>query len=271
MKPFDGCFVCALLCGFASALPRTGTIKDIEHIVVFMQENRAYDHYYGSMRGVRGFNDRAAPLLPSGRSPFYQPVTPSKAHSIICGCVAAAPAPSCTLSFSSAGADVKAILESTDCADLTNALAGAVPPIPVKDGAKCSDLLASIYNGRVEGLAVKDYMTAAPSCPVGLDVNTTAASSMGNPAINNNDDYLLPYPLMFNKTSASCMPAPEMAFACNTKMFNDGNCDGWNTQRDPGYGQAFFNRTDLPFYYGEKIRPPLICLVACHLHHTLIL
>ena len=36
-------------------------IEQIEHIVVFMQENRAFDHYYGSMRGVRGFNDRAAP------------------------------------------------------------------------------------------------------------------------------------------------------------------------------------------------------------------
>jgi phospholipase C len=26
-----------------------GTIEDIEHIVLFMQENRPFDHYYGTM------------------------------------------------------------------------------------------------------------------------------------------------------------------------------------------------------------------------------
>ncbi|WP_081070846.1 phosphocholine-specific phospholipase C [Burkholderia territorii] len=35
----------------------TGTIQDVRHIVVFMQENRSFDHYYGTLRGVRGFND----------------------------------------------------------------------------------------------------------------------------------------------------------------------------------------------------------------------
>jgi phospholipase C len=43
---------------------------DVEHVVLFMQENRAFDHYYGHMKGVRGFNDRAAPKLRNGRSPF---------------------------------------------------------------------------------------------------------------------------------------------------------------------------------------------------------
>jgi phospholipase C len=37
---------------------RTGTIRDVQHIVVFMQENRSFDHYFGSLRGVRGFGDR---------------------------------------------------------------------------------------------------------------------------------------------------------------------------------------------------------------------
>jgi len=37
---------------------RTGTIKDVEHIVVLMQENRSFDHYFGTMAGVRGFSDR---------------------------------------------------------------------------------------------------------------------------------------------------------------------------------------------------------------------
>ena len=28
-----------------------------------MQENRAFDHYYGKMKGVRGFNDRTVGFL----------------------------------------------------------------------------------------------------------------------------------------------------------------------------------------------------------------
>ncbi|MDQ2928188.1 MAG: phospholipase C, phosphocholine-specific [Pseudomonadota bacterium] len=37
---------------------RSGTIEDVEHIVLLMMENRAFDHYFGSMNGVRGFADR---------------------------------------------------------------------------------------------------------------------------------------------------------------------------------------------------------------------
>lgn len=37
---------------------RTGTIKDVGHVVILMQENRGFDHYFGSLRGVRGFADR---------------------------------------------------------------------------------------------------------------------------------------------------------------------------------------------------------------------
>ena len=36
------------------AAVRTGTIQDVEHVVIFMQENRSFDHYFGSMPGVRG-------------------------------------------------------------------------------------------------------------------------------------------------------------------------------------------------------------------------
>ena len=36
---------------------RTGTIQDVEHIVCLMMENRSFDHYFGSMPGVRGFAD----------------------------------------------------------------------------------------------------------------------------------------------------------------------------------------------------------------------
>ncbi len=37
---------------------RTGSIMDVEHVVILMQENRGFDHYFGSLRGVRGFADR---------------------------------------------------------------------------------------------------------------------------------------------------------------------------------------------------------------------
>jgi phospholipase C len=37
---------------------RTGTIQDVEHVVILTQENRGFDHYFGSMAGVRGFGDR---------------------------------------------------------------------------------------------------------------------------------------------------------------------------------------------------------------------
>ena len=59
----------------ASDSTATGdSLDSIEHIVFFMQENRAMDHYFGMLNGVRGFNDRAAPPLRSGLSSFYQPI-----------------------------------------------------------------------------------------------------------------------------------------------------------------------------------------------------
>jgi phospholipase C len=60
----------------ALAIPannRTGTIEDVEHIVILMQENRSFDHYFGTLRGVRGFGDPRAVKLPSGESVWYQP------------------------------------------------------------------------------------------------------------------------------------------------------------------------------------------------------
>lgn len=51
----------------------TGTIADVKHVVIFMQENRSFDHYFGSLAGVRGFNDPRAITLPSGKPVWYQP------------------------------------------------------------------------------------------------------------------------------------------------------------------------------------------------------
>ena len=36
-----------------------GKLTDIEHVVIFIQENRSFDHYFGSYRGVRGFADQS--------------------------------------------------------------------------------------------------------------------------------------------------------------------------------------------------------------------
>ncbi len=60
----------------ALALPakgRTGTIEDVEHIVVLMQENRSFDHYFGHLSGVRGYNDRHPVLRADGRPVWRQP------------------------------------------------------------------------------------------------------------------------------------------------------------------------------------------------------
>src|ERR1700678_2288783 len=57
----------------AQRLPAMSSLRDIKHIVMLMQENRSFDHYFGTMAGVRGFDDPQALKLPGGRSVFYQP------------------------------------------------------------------------------------------------------------------------------------------------------------------------------------------------------
>jgi phospholipase C len=60
----------------ALALPAnrvTGTIRDVEHVVILMQENRSFDHYFGTMRGVRGYGDPRPIDLPSGQPVWEQP------------------------------------------------------------------------------------------------------------------------------------------------------------------------------------------------------
>ena len=38
-----------------------------------MQENRSFDHYFGTLKGVRGYGDPRAAILNTGNSVFYQP------------------------------------------------------------------------------------------------------------------------------------------------------------------------------------------------------
>jgi phospholipase C len=46
-------------------------LSDIDHIIILMKENRSFDHYFGSLRGVRGFDDPKA-RRPDGGSIFRQ-------------------------------------------------------------------------------------------------------------------------------------------------------------------------------------------------------
>ncbi len=50
-----------------------GGLQDIKHVVLLMQENRSFDHYFGTMAGVRGFDDAEALSLANGSSVFHQP------------------------------------------------------------------------------------------------------------------------------------------------------------------------------------------------------
>ncbi|HEX4183834.1 MAG TPA: alkaline phosphatase family protein, partial [Caulobacteraceae bacterium] len=69
----------------ALALPArrvTGTLRDLEHVVIFMQENRSFDHYFGTQRGVRGFSDPRPLTLPGGLSVFHQPRTTGSSEAV---------------------------------------------------------------------------------------------------------------------------------------------------------------------------------------------
>src|ERR1700748_3056783 len=48
------------------------TFLDAEHVVILMQENRSFDHCFGTLRGVRGFNDPRAMTLPDGNPVWAQ-------------------------------------------------------------------------------------------------------------------------------------------------------------------------------------------------------
>ena len=50
----------------------SGSIRDVDHVVVLMHENRSFEHYLGKLRGVRGFGDPHPVQLPSGKSVWHQ-------------------------------------------------------------------------------------------------------------------------------------------------------------------------------------------------------
>lgn len=57
----------------ARAAPSAASLSDIDHIIVLMKENRSFDHYFGTLAGVRGFDDAHNVPFVNGRSVFHQP------------------------------------------------------------------------------------------------------------------------------------------------------------------------------------------------------
>lgn len=57
----------------AAGIQPPKSLKDVKHVVLLMQENRSFDHYFGTLSGVRGFSDPNALILPGGKSIFHQP------------------------------------------------------------------------------------------------------------------------------------------------------------------------------------------------------
>jgi phospholipase C len=60
-----------------TASAATASLSDVKHVVILMQENRSFDHYFGTLSGIRGFSDPSVPTNANGRPIFdqygYQP------------------------------------------------------------------------------------------------------------------------------------------------------------------------------------------------------
>lgn len=69
----------------------TGTMADLRHVVILIQENRSFDHYYGALPGVRGLGDKQEVHYQDGTSVFEQPagddvpgdtITPTRVNTV---------------------------------------------------------------------------------------------------------------------------------------------------------------------------------------------
>jgi phospholipase C len=60
----------ARLLDTASAASGSASLADVKHIVILTQENRSFDHYFGTLSGVRGFADPAVPTQTVGGSAY---------------------------------------------------------------------------------------------------------------------------------------------------------------------------------------------------------
>jgi phospholipase C len=60
-----------------AARAAAGTLREIDHFIFLMKENRSFDHYFGTLYGVRGYGDAKALVLPDGGSVFAQADAPN--------------------------------------------------------------------------------------------------------------------------------------------------------------------------------------------------
>lgn len=124
-------------------------------------------------------------------------------------------------------------MEALSCPQLTQALAGASPPVHVREGMSCDSLLNAVAATTVDGVSMSSVLGTGTTC--------AASVSLGaEPVHGTNQSYILPfkyaarvcrasfaqpfpaYRLEFNTTSATCMPAPEMAYASDIHIHNGG-------------------------------------------------
>src|SRR5262249_7689569 len=77
MKPTHAA-VLVLACALPSPWrdAQANGITNVQHVVIFMQENRSFDHYFGALKGVCGFGDKNALEFRNGQKDFYQPQNP---------------------------------------------------------------------------------------------------------------------------------------------------------------------------------------------------
>ena len=50
----------------------SGSLSSVKHVVILMQENRSFDHYYGTLQGVRGYSDTSLLRFPKGSNVWNQ-------------------------------------------------------------------------------------------------------------------------------------------------------------------------------------------------------
>jgi phospholipase C len=55
-----------------AAATTSGSLSSVKHVVILMQENRSFDHYYGTLQGVRGYGDTSILRFPSGSDVWKQ-------------------------------------------------------------------------------------------------------------------------------------------------------------------------------------------------------
>src|SRR6266581_9642171 len=68
-----GRLVAILALSLSAIQGSTGTIADVQHVVIFIQENRSFDEYFGSLKGVHGFSDRNSLTFQNGNTDLFQP------------------------------------------------------------------------------------------------------------------------------------------------------------------------------------------------------